>query len=84
MDHRSVETFRLDIGGWKGWDWFDSIYNKCKNIEQKSRVVVAVAAAADVPSGEVGDKILKRLGGSRGAVFFDSGGDSFESGMKPG
>jgi integrase len=35
MDHRSVETFRLDIGGWKGWDWFDKIYNKCSCIEQK-------------------------------------------------
>ena len=35
MDHRSVETFRLDIGGWKGWDWFDKLYSKCENMEQK-------------------------------------------------
>jgi integrase len=39
MDHRSVETFRLDIGGWKGWEWFDAIYNKCKNLEQKAILI---------------------------------------------
>jgi integrase len=35
MDHRSVETFRLDLGGWKGWKWFNSIYVKCKTMDQK-------------------------------------------------
>lgn len=35
MKHRSVETFRIDIGGWKGWNWFDSIYKLCENVEQR-------------------------------------------------
>lgn len=39
MNHRSVETFRLDVGGWNGWKWFEGIYSKCENVEQKMILV---------------------------------------------
>jgi hypothetical protein len=57
MKHRSVETFRLGLSGWKGWNWFNSVIEKC-NSEQEELVVGLLKTASR--SNEL-NKLTKKM-----------------------